>query len=454
MNNEQGDRFDVVVLGTGAGGGGVASRCAKAGWRTAIVDDQPPGGTCALRGCDPKKILVGAAQIIDSGNRMAGHGISGGARIDWAELMKFKRSFTDPVPEQREQGYRDAGIIQYSGHAEFTGKNTIAINGNVLHARHVVIATGASPAVLGIDGESNLRTSTDFLELDSLPPRIAFIGAGYISFEFAHIVQRAGSQAVVLGRGQPLSQFDGDLVNRLLEHSREVGIDVRLGTEVKAVRQTDAGYRVEFDTETGAGSVDVDLVVHGGGRTPNTGRLNLAEAGVEVDERGAVRVNEFLQSVSNPDVYAAGDVVLPKGSAPLTPVGGHESAVVAHNLLHGNSSRPDYRGIPSVVFTIPALASVGMTGEQAGSQGLAVEIKSADTRSWYSARRVREPAYMFKTIVDSSTEKLLGAHLLGPHSEEVINIFALAIRNDLPVSELRHMMYAYPTSSSDVPYMV
>lgn len=448
------ERFDLVVIGTGAGGGAPASRCAIAGWRVAIVDDQPAGGTCALRGCDPKKVLVGAAQLVDSQNRMRANGVRGAARIEWAELMAFKRSFTSQVPKQREQGYKDAGIIFHSGRAKFVAPDRISINESVLEAEHIVIATGASPAVLDIEEESNVRTSTDFLELDSLPPRVAFIGAGYISFEFAHIAQRAGSQAIVLGRNQPLRQFDRDLVTRLVEHSREIGIRVMLDTDVTAVRRTEAGFTIDFRTPTGSESVDADLVVHGGGRVPNTENLNPAAGAVRVDERGGILVNEFLQSVSNPRVYAAGDVVLPKGSAPLTPVGGHEGAVVAHNLLHGNSRSPDYRAIPSVVFTIPALASVGLTEEEANSQKIPVEVKSMDTRSWYSARRIGEPASMFKTIVDTRTDTLIGAHLLGPHAEEIINIFAIAIRNNLPASELRHMIYAYPTSSSDIPYMI
>ncbi len=448
------ERFDLIVLGTGAGGGAPASRCAKAGWHVAIIDDQPAGGTCALRGCDPKKVLVGAAQLVDSQNRMRANGVHGAARIEWAELMAFKRSFTNPVPKQREQGYKDAGIIFYSGRAEFVAPDRISINESVLEAEHIVIATGAAPAVLDIEGESNVRTSTDFLELDSLPPRVALIGAGYISFEFAHIVQRAGSQAIVLGRSQPLRQFDRDLVNRLIEHSRETGIEVMLDTDVTGVRRTDAGFTIDFRTPAGSGSVDASLVFHGGGRVPNTVGLNSAAGAVRVDERGGILVNDFLQSVSNPRVYAAGDVVLPKGSAPLTPVGGHEGEVVAHNLLHGNSRSPDYRAIPSVVFTIPALASVGLTEEEANSQKIPVEVKSTDTRSWYSARRIGEPASMFKTIVDTRTNTLIGAHLLGPHAEEIINIFAIAIRNNLPASELRHMIYAYPTSSSDIPYMI
>lgn len=448
------ENLDLVVLGTGAGGAGAAMKCAKAGWRVAIVDDQPPGGTCALRGCDPKKILVGVANLVDARNRLRGKGMTGNLEIDWTELMAFKRSFTDPIPAQRKKSFEEAGIAFFSGHAEFAGPDCVTIGEKVLEARHFLVATGAAPSTLNIDGEANVLTSTDFLELRELPKRVAFVGAGYISLEFAHIVQRAGSQAVILGRGQPLRHFDRDVVNRLVEHSRAIGMDIRLDTKVTAVSEIAGGFNTHFEGPEGSGFVTTDMVIHGGGRTPNTRHLNVIAGGIDLDDRGAIRVNEYLQSVTNPKVYAAGDVVLPPGSAPLTPVGGHESAVVSHNLLHGNSRTPDYRAAPSVVFTIPALGGVGCTEEDAHARGIPVRVKAGDTSSWFSARRVGERASMFKTIVHEKTDMVLGAHLLGGNAEDVINIFALAMRHNISASDIRHMVYAYPTQSSDISYMV
>ncbi len=164
-------------------------------------------------------------------------------------------------------------------------------------------------------------------------------------------------------------------------------------------------------------------------------------------------MNEWLQSVSNPRVYAAGDAAASPGGLPLTPVAAHQGLVVSSNLLHGNNERPDYRGISSVVFTTPALAAVGKTEEQARSQGLKVRVKCEDTSSWQSNRRVNETAAMYKTIVDEGTGRILGAHLLGPDAEEVINIFGLAIRDNLTASDLSHMIYAFPTHAADIAYM-
>ena len=457
------ESFDLVVVGTGAGGSTPISRCRAAGWRVAVVDDQPYGGTCELRGCDPKKVLVGVADIIDRQRRMTGSGVTGNAGVDWAALMRFKRTFTDPTPARHQAAFDKAGIVTYHGSARFTGEDRmfIALAGGTgagapveLQAKHFVIASGAEPVALGIPGEGYVRTSTDFLELDKLPARICFIGAGYISFEFAHMVQRAGTQAIVLGRGAPLGRFDQDVVARLVAHTRSLGIDLRTDTDVVSVDRISDGYRLHVITDNGADVIGADLVVHGAGRVPRTKQLDLGHANVATDERGAVLVNEFLQSRSNPRVYAAGDCTLPAGSLPLTPVAAHEGVVVSSNLLYGNTAKPNYRGIPSVVFTVPPLAAVGLTEAEARRHGIDVRVKCEDTASWFSNRRVRQPAAMFKTIVENGTDRIVGAHFLGPDAADVINVFALAVRHDLTASDLMQMIYAYPTSTADVGHML
>src|SRR5262245_53763211 len=336
------ESLDLVVIGTGAGGSPPASRCREAGWRVAVVDDQPYGGTCALRGCDPKKVLVGAADLVDWHRRMAGHGVAADARIEWPALMGFKRSFTDPVAAGRETALQQAGIATYHGAARFIDEDRLVVAGRELQARHFVIAGGAEPKRLDIPGEEHLRTSADFLELGQLPKRIALVGAGYIAFEFAHIARRAGAEVVMLGRERALAQFDQDLVQRLVAHTRAVGVEVRLNAPAAAIEVCGHGYRVHFRGPSGdEASLEADLVVHAAGRVPKTSELDLGTAKVETDARGAVEVNEYLQSKSNPRVYAAGDATLPAGSLPLTPVATHEGLVVASNLLHGNQKRPD-----------------------------------------------------------------------------------------------------------------
>lgn len=450
------DQFDLVVLGTGAAGSGPANGCAAAGWSVAVVDDQPYGGTCGNRGCDPKKVLVGAADLMSWHRRMEGHGVSGHASIDWPALMRFKRSFTDPLPASREGAFRKAGIETLHGEARFVAEDRVVVGDRELTARHVVLATGAAPRHLGIDGESHVIDSTAFMELDALPRRIVFIGAGYISLEFAHLARRAGSEVVIVGRGTPLPLFDRAVVDRLIAHTRAIGIDVRLDHSVSAIDRASAAapFRVHVGHGANTKVIEADLVVHGAGRVPNTARIGAAAGHIELERHGAVRVNEFLQSVSNPRVYAAGDVVSPPGSIPLTPVAGHEGSIVTANLLGGNSARPDLRAVASVVFTLPALAGVGLTEQAARDRGMRVRVETDDTAEWFVSRRVREPVGMFKTIIDEETDRIVGAYLLGVHAEEVINLFAMAMRFDIPSAELKKMIYAYPTAASNIPYML
>ncbi len=185
-------RYDLLVIGTGSAASSVAPQCREAGWTVAIIDSRPFGGTCALRGCDPKKVLVGAAEALHWGPRLSGRGVQpAGARIDWRELMAFKRTFTTPVPEGQEQWLREVGIDTFHGRAKFFGPTAVRVGGDALEAPHVVIASGAMPATLGIPGEEHLITSEEFLELDELPKRIVFVGGGYISMEFANVAVRA-----------------------------------------------------------------------------------------------------------------------------------------------------------------------------------------------------------------------------------------------------------------------
>ena len=419
----------------------------------AIIDDEPYGGTCALRGCDPKKVLVEVSRLVDWQRRMIGLGADGELRIDWPALMEFKRTFTDPVPRQQESGYQKLGVATFHGAGRFVAPDRFATTDGELESKYFVIAIGSRPAPLGSLGEEYVKTSTDFLELPSLPQRVTFIGAGYIAFEFAHIAARVGSKVNIIGRGRPLKQFDSDLVDRLVEHTRTLNVDVRADCPVTAVERTGGAFRVRFRGTAGEEFSETDLVVHGAGRVPKTSELDLARANIECDERGAIKVNEWLQSVSNPRVYAAGDAVASPGAMPLTPVAAHQGVVVASNLLHGNEKRPDYRGISSVVFTTPALAGVGLTDEQARSKGLKVRVKCEDTSRWLSTRRVNEKASMYKTVVDEQSGRLLGAHLLGSEAEEVINIFAFAIRNEVCASDLSHMIFGYPTNAANIPYM-
>ena len=445
---------DVIVIGTGTAAQNVAYTCRASGWSVAVVDSRPFGGTCQLRGCDPKKVLVGVAELVDWSRRLQDKGISApGLSIKWPDMMRFKRTFTDPVPEQTEHSFTEAGITVRHGRARFVDRTAVRVGDDTLVGHHTVIATGARHASLGIPGEEYLTTSTQFLELDNLPPRVVFVGGGYIAFEFAHIAARAGAGVQILHRGaRPLNKFDPDLVSQLVQATRDLGVEVHLKTAVTAIERRGDHVLVHAQTGVQEHTIEADLVIHAAGRVPEIDDLELEQAGIARQKDG-VSVNAYLPSVTNPAVYAAGDSVA-SGGFPLTPVAGMQGDIVARNLLEGNQHTPNYTGIPSVVFTTPPLARVGLDEEAAHARGLRFRTHHEDTSGWYSSRRVALPHTGFKVLVEEDTERLLGAHLLGLHAEEVINLFALAIRAGLRATDLKQMVYAYPTSASDVSYMV
>lgn len=445
-------QYDLVVVGAGTAAMVAARRMRSAGRTVAVVDFRPFGGTCALRGCDPKKMLIGGTATVDKVRRMQANGVAGEVQVDWTSLMAFKRSFTDPVPQQQERGYADDGIDTLHGRARFTGPTSLDVDGTLVQAGHVLLATGAEPVKLGIVGEEHLLTSEQFLELASLPRRIVFVGGGYIAAEFSHIAALAGTQVTVLQRGdRMLRAFDAELVDWLMDRFRELGIEVRTSTSVQRIERADDGFRVTAlhdDLET---VFEADLVVHAGGRAPDFEPLDLSAAGVEL-ENGRLKLNEFLQSTSNSAVYAAGDVA--QSGPPLTPVSSHDAKVAVANMLYGNHVRPDYRGVPSVAFTLPPIARVGLSEDAARRQGLKFRVKSRKTSNWFTARQAAESTYGFKTLVEEGTDIVLGAHLVGPRVDEVINIFGLAIRHRLTARDLKETMFAYPTGASDIGYML
>lgn len=444
------EEYDLFVIGAGMAGTTAANKCAALGWRVGIVDALPYGGTCALRGCDPKKILRRGAEVIDAANLMRDKGISEDRlSIDWPALMRHKRGFTDGIPQGMEDELAGNGAEIFHGTARFTGPNQIDINGTEHHAKRFLIATGARPRTLTFPGHEYLIDSTDFLNLDSLPQRIVFVGGGFISFEFAHIAARAGVECVIIDHGaRPLKEFDPDLVENLVHRSGQTGIRVLGNATLTEVRRTVTGLEVTGEKGGQPFALGADLVVHGAGRTANLETLNLDAAHIASGPRG-VTVSAHLQSTTNPSVYAAGDAADTPGK-PLTPVAVFEGKIAASNMLKNVTTAPDYTGVPTTVFTIPELNRVGILEEEARGRGMEIVVQHNDTSSWYSNYRVGENTASAKIIVDKTTDEILGAHLLGPDYAELINIFALAIKLGLTSKQLKSMNATYPSIGSDL----
>ncbi|QQP91096.1 NAD(P)/FAD-dependent oxidoreductase [Skermanella sp. TT6] len=445
--------FDIVVVGTGVAGTAIAKGCRAAGLDVAIVDELPYGGTCRLRGCDPKKVLRAAAEPVAAMAQLGEVGIFAEPAVpDWRAMMGFKRRFTDPVTPSKETSLADAGIVMLHGTARFVSPDAMAVGDAVLQAGHFVLAAGSRPADLPIEGADLLLHSDGFLDLERLPRRVALVGGGYIAMEFAHLAVRAGAEVTMLQRGvRLLAGFDPDLVDLLVERTHDLPVDVRVGTAVTVVERTADGYRVHADQEGRSLRFDADLVVHAAGRVPNLGGLDLEAGNVAAGKRG-VEVDGHLRSATNPRVFAAGDAAA--SGMPLTPKASHDAEVVVANLTGRAGRRVDYGGMPSVVFSLPPLASVGLQEEEAARRGLRFRVNHAVTGDWFSARRLNEPCSGHKVLVEEGTGSILGAHLVGPHADEVINLFALAIRHGITADRLAETPFAYPTGGADVASMV
>ncbi|GAC1550214.1 MAG: NAD(P)/FAD-dependent oxidoreductase [Vulcanimicrobiaceae bacterium] len=447
--------YDLVAIGTGAAGTSAAFACRSAGWDVAIVDVRPFGGTCALRGCDPKKVLVAAEELVDWNRRFRDKAVvTGQLAIDWPALMRFKTTFIAPVPQQNADAYAQAGIVAFRDTVRFVDRATLRIGDETIAAKHVLIAAGAKPRDVALPGAELLTTSEQFLDLERLPRKLVMVGGGYISFEFAHVAARAGAEVTIVHKGaHSLEPFDAELVERLVTATRDLGITVLLRTSVRGITRRDDGLVVHVETQDGETSeIHTDAAVHGAGRVPDIDGLDLIAGDVARNAKGVV-VDEYLQSVSNSSVFAAGDAA-DSGGLPLTPVASLEGEIAAANLLHPKSRRVAHRGTPSIVFTTPALAAVGLLETTARERGLAFRTAAGDTSGWYSSRRLAASPAGYKILIEEQSDRILGGHVLGPGAEETINLIALGIQLDLTAAQLREVVFAYPTAASDLSSML
>jgi glutathione reductase (NADPH) len=454
--------YDLVVIGTGNAGQLAAGVARKAGWRVAIVEGRDVGGTCALRGCVPKKVLAASAEVMDIIRRAPGQSIQVGApTLDWSALIARERTFVDGVPADVQADLAHQGIDVVLGRARFVGRDALAVSGvaEPLRARHFVVASGSVPRPLDFPGGSSLLTSDDLLELRALPSSLAFVGAGVIALELAHVMARAGARVTLLEEGaRVLPGRDADAVAQLLAATRARGIDVRVGVQVQAIDDGGAGAGatggqrvVRFLEQGQPRTLSVAAVAHGAGRVPALADLDLAAAGVTFDGSHPV-LDDAHRSRDNPDIWFAGDAVA--GKPQLSPLATYEGRLVGRNLVRGEAHAPDYTSIPSAIFTAPALAAVGPTEEQARARGLKFETKVNDMHTWRSARTYAEETAWAKVMIDRGADRVIAAHLVGHGAAETINAFALAIRHDISVSELKEGVFAYPTFHSDLKFLL
>ncbi len=441
--------FDTIVIGSGTSAHFCITMLNMAGRNVAVVDERPYGGTCALRGCQPKKYLVANAEAVAMADHLGGIGLQGAVRTDWAALQKLKNDFLDGIPEGEAESFEKAGVKTFFGKARLAGPDQVAVGGETLKADHIVLATGAVPRRSNIPGIEHTRDSEYFLNLSELPERVVFIGGGYISFEFAHVAARAGSRATILHRSaRPLKQFDPDMVDIVVEAGEAAGISLIVDESPDKIEELASGYRLHG--KSGA-HYETDLIIEATGRVPNLTVLEGDHGNVDHSPRG-ITVNERLQSVSNPRVYAIGDCAA--SGAMLAPVADEQGKAVARNILGSDPGPIVNPVVPSAVFTIPILAAVGLTESLARDRNLDFRVVTGATTDWPSSKRIGEKHAGFKVLINNIDDSIVGAHLVRHNASEVINIFALAMQFGIKARDLSEFPWAYPTYTSDLKYMV
>lgn len=443
--------FDVIVVGSGTSAYYAINGLKRdPSLRIAIVDERPYGGTCALRGCQPKKYLVSNAEGISMVSHLHGRGLEGQVKTNWEALQNLKNSFLDGRSEADQAHWQKVGVATFNGTARMISENQVGVGGEILTGKKIILATGSLPNHNEFEGSEFVHDSEYFLNMSQLPKRILFVGGGYISFEFAHVAARCGaSDVMIMNRSsQFLKAFDEDIAAVVIQASAAAGINTILNTTPQCITKEKNGYFVHSST----GEIyETDLVIEATGRQANLSVLEGGKGNVEHSSKG-ITVDSHLQSISNPKVYAIGDCA----DTPymLAPVADKEGQTVAKNIEHGNSHIVDYRGIPSAVFTIPSLGTVGLTEEKAQQQEENFRVNHGETSAWPSSKRIGEEHGAYKVLIDNETDLILGAHIARHNAAEVINIFALAMKFKIKASELAEFMWAYPTYTSDLKYMV
>ena len=444
-------KYDIVIIGGGNGGFGVSAVAADAGKSIAFVESRDFGGTCPNRGCTPKKVLVAAAQSMETIANASAHGIDvGPAKLDWTRLIDREQDMVSGIPDGMEGLARKRRDV-FQGTARFVGPNSVDVDGQILEGENIVIATGSRTRDLPIPGAELMITSDEVLSERDRPDEIVFIGGGVIAMEFSHVYARAGTKVTILEVApRLLPRMDAEAVSKLQAEAERVGVTVKTGVSVKEVARSGDRLQVVYEHAGETLTVDADRVVNGAGRIANVDGLDLDAGGIDHDGI-SIHVDEFLRSTSNPSVWVVGDALTT--SPQLSPVATYEGRVVGQNIVNGASVRADYSALPSSVYTIPAYSQVGLTEEQAEEQGLKVRVSTNDMSGWFSGRSYAETTAWSKILVDEDNDRIVGAHMIGHNGEDLINLFVLAMRNDIPASALKDTILAYPTFSSDVKNM-
>jgi glutathione reductase (NADPH) len=441
--------YDLLVIGAGSGGVRAARIAAGYGAKVAIVEEHRVGGTCVVRGCVPKKLLVYGAHFAEDleDARRFGWQISGQS-FDWPTLRDNVLAEVTRISGLYAQTLQSHDVEIFDGHAVVTGPNSARIDGRHLTARVMLIATGARPQMAAVPGSEHAITSNEAFHLERLPGRILIAGGGYIANEFAGIFNELGSKVTLVNRSdQILRSYDAQIRDRLLQISTAKGIQFLFNSPLERIeRRSDGTLGVRIADGT---IVECDAMMCALGRVPNTDGLGLDSAGVELEATGAVRVDEYSRSTC-PSIYAVGDVT---NRVQLTPVAIREGQAFAQTVFGNEPTKVDYDCIPSAVFSHPPLAGVGLTEAQARNKLGSVQVYTSDFRPMKNVLANRNERALFKLVVDDADDRIVGAHMIGPDAPEILQVLAVAVKARLRKSQLDECVAIHPTMAEELVLM-
>lgn len=441
------ETFDLIVLGGGSGGIAAARRAAQYSARVALIESGPLGGTCVNVGCVPKKIMWHAAQIAEMLREGAGYGFNvGDWNHDWARLRERREAYIRRLNGIYLDNLNASGVTLIRGRGVLQSAHAIEVEGRMLQAQRLLIATGGRPRPLQIPGAELAINSDGFFALDHCPRSVAVIGSGYIAVELAGVLQALGAKVHLLVRsGQLLRSFDAMLGEGLAEALTQAGVDVRFQTQATALSR--AGKNLEVQLDDGS-ALTIDTVLSAVGRDPNTTGCGLEAAGVALDKGGYIEVDDWQQS-SVPNIFAVGDV---SGRVELTPVAIAAARRLADRLYDGQTDRRlSYENIPSVVFSHPPIGTVGLSEADARQQhGDAVKIYQSRFKSLYYGVLDHAVETRMKLVCAGADEKVVGLHVIGMGADELLQGFAVAVRMGATKRDFDDTVAIHPTSAEEL----
>ncbi|RCW93679.1 dihydrolipoyl dehydrogenase family protein [Winogradskyella arenosi] len=444
--------YDVFVIGSGIAGQTAAKACTKKGLKVAIADNRIYGGTCAIRGCDPKKVLMQFADLMQKSSQLKDLGVTEVPKIDWKTVQKFKTFFTQPVPLATEEDLSQLGIDLYHQSPKFISKNEVLVEGKTITADKFVIATGLLPRPLNIKGSNLLKTSDALLNMKSIPNSAVFIGSGYVGMEFSYMLAAMGCKVTLIELSdQPLAPFDAFLVDKLVKVLEKMGITFIFQAKPLAIEKLKKNVKLTYEKDGEEFTLKARKIFNTSGRVPAIKKLDVEQADIKADATGII-VNDYMQSTSHSHVYACGDVS--SKSLPLTPLSGLQGYIAGHNIVNGNTKTFEDPLVPSIVFTHPQLAMVGYSEAEAKSRYKNIKVYKGDASKWYNAKKENAEVYAYKILVNERTDTIVGAHLLSNQANETINILTMAINTGMTVTEFKKQIFTYPSYSNDLKSML